>query len=563
MMDRLSAQLGAHTAAVTTAVRALDEANAGPRIWANDATFWSGDAEARNAIGEHLGWLRSIEAMREQIEQLTGFATQVRKAGFKAVVVLGMGGSSLGAELFGTDFPTAPGYPELYVLDSTDPDRVLLVKGGLDPRTTLYIVADNSGTTLEPLALFQFFWPEVERVKKDRAGENFVAITSSGSPLEALAREHGFRLVWPTAPDISERYSVLSTAGLVPAALMGVDLDRLLDRAAAMARACAVTVLPAENPALWLGAALGALGQAGRDKVTLFLPPAIREFGPWLELVLAGSTGKAGTGLLPVENEPIGPPAVYGDDRVFIQFKLDGAADDALDAAVAALAAAGHPVITITLRDLYDLGGEFFRWALAAAVAGHILGVNPFDAPDAGAAGEPTRRLLDAYRRKRRLPESDPTVEEGMISLYGGPEGGEDLADTLARFLHGVQPGDYLALLAYVSPTNETMDLLDEVRTCLRDELRVATTLGYGPRYLHTTGQFHQGGPPTGVFIQITADEAQEGRIPGGDYSFAVLIRAQALGDLAALQGRGRRVVRLHLAEPEGGLAELRDLIMS
>jgi glucose-6-phosphate isomerase len=487
----------------------------------------------------------------------------VRKAGFKAVVVLGMGGSSLGAELFGTDFPTAPGYPELYVLDSTDPDRVLLVKGGLDPRTTLYVVADPSGALLEPAAMFQFFWPAVERVKPNRAGEHFVAITGAGSPLDSLAREHGFRRVWTTAPDIGARYAVLSTLGLVPAALMGVDLARLLDRAEAMARACAAGVPAAENPALWLGADLGALARARRDKVTLFLPAPLREFGPWLEHLLAESTGKAGTGLLPVENEPIGAPEVYGDDRTFVQFRLAGDTDEDQDRAVQALAAAGHPVITIDLRDLYDVGGEFFRWELAAAVAGHILGVNPFDEPDAGAAEEQTRGLLDQYRRKRRLPEDDPAVEEGMIGLYGGPEAGEDLADTLARFLRDVQPGDYLALLAYVSPTNETMDLLDEVRTCLRDELGVATTLGYGPRYLHTTGQMHKGGPPTGVFIQITADEAQEGRIPGGDYSFAVLIRAQALGDLAALQARGRRVVRLHLAEPEGGLAELRDLIMS
>ncbi len=563
MIERLSAQLGGHTAAVDAAVRALDEANAGPRIWAKDATFWSADAEAQNAIREHLGWLRAIEAMREQIPQLIGFATQVRKAGFKAVVVLGMGGSSLGAEVFGTDFPTAPGYPELYVLDSTDPDRVLLVKGGLDPRTTLYIVADPSGTTLEVQALFQFFWPEVERVRPGRAGENFVALTGAGSPLESLAREHGFRLVWPTAPDISEGYSVLSTPGLVPAALMGVDLDRLLDRAEAMARACAVTLPPAENPALWLGAALGALAQAGRDKVTLILPPPIREFGAWVEQLLAESTGKVGTGLVPVEGEPLGPPEVYGDDRVFVRLTLAGEDDGEQDSMVEALAEAGHPVITVALRDVYDLGGEFFRWELATAVAGHILGVNPFDEPNVAESKENTQRLLDHYRRKRRLPEDEPTVEEGMISLYGGPEGGEDLADTLARFLHSVQPGDYIALLAYVSPTTETMDLLDAVRTCLRDELRVATTLGYGPRYLHTTGQLHQGGPPTGVFLLITADEAQEGRIPGGDYSFAVLIRAQALGDLAALRANNRRVVRLHLAEPEGGLEELKQLILT
>jgi glucose-6-phosphate isomerase len=563
VIERLSARLGAHTADVDTAVRRLADADAGHRIGVQDASFWSVDPVAQAHIAQRLGWLTTIETMRAQIPDLTGFATEVRKAGFKAVVVLGMGGSSLGAEVFGTDFPTAPGYPELYVLDSTSPDRVLLVKSGLDPRTTLYIVASKSGTTTEPLAMFQFFWPEVERVKPGRAGENFVAITDPGTPLESLAREHGFRRVVTGAADMGGRYAVLSRTGLVPAALMGVDLAKLLDRAQAMVVACAAEVPAAEHPALWLGAALGTLGQAGRDKVTFVLPPPLREFGAWVEQLLAESTGKAGTGLLPVEGESLGPPEVYGDDRVFVHLTLAGAEDNAQDAAVAALAAAGHPVITIALHDVYDLGGEFFRWELATAVAAHILGINPFDEPSVAESKENTHRLLDHYRRKRRLPEDDPAVEEGMISLYGESEGGDELADTLARFLRSVQPGDYIALLAYVSPTTETMDLLDEVRTCLRDELRVATTLGYGPRYLHATGQFHKGGPPTGVFIMITADEAQEGRIPGGEYSFAVLNRAQALGDLAALQAHTRRMIRLHLAEPEGGLAELRDLIVS
>jgi glucose-6-phosphate isomerase len=563
VIERLSGQFGGATAAVPPARAAHAGADAGHRIWAKDATFWSADPAVQATIRDRLGWLTISAATRAQIPDLTGFAAEVRKAGFKAVVVLGMGGSSLGAEVFGTDFPTAPGHPEVYVLDSTSPDRVLLVKGGLDPRTTLYIVASKSGTTTEALALLQFFWAEVERVKKDRAGENFVAITDPGTPLEALARERGFRRVWTSPAGMGGRYAVLSLVGLVPAALMGVDCGTLLDRAEAMAAACAADVPAAENPALWLGAALGALAQAGRDKVTLILPPAIREFGAWVEQLLAESTGKAGTGILPVEGEPLGPPEVYGDDRVFVRLTLAGEEDSEQDAAVEALIAAGHPVITVALRDVYDLGGEFFRWELATAVAGHLLGVNPFDEPNVAESKENTQRLLDHYRRKRRLPEDEPTVEEGMISLYGGPEGGEDLADTLARFLHSVQPGDYIALLAYVSPTNETMDLLDEVRTCLRDELRVATTLGYGPRYLHTTGQLHQGGPPTGVFLLITADEAQEGRIPGGDYSFAVLIRAQALGDLAALRANNRRVVRLHLAEPEGGLEELKQLILT
>ncbi len=523
----------------------------------------SADPATQETIKDRLSWLTIIEAMRAQIPQLTSFADEVRKAGFKSVVVLGMGGSSLSADVFAADFPTQRGYPDLYMLDSTDPGRVLLVRSGLAPRTTLYIVASKSGTTTEPLAMFQFFWPDVEKVQQKRAGANFVAITDPGTPLEALAQEHQFRRVWTNPADIGGRYSVLSYFGLVPAALMGVDLGKLLDRAQEMAVACAAEIPPAQNPALWLGAALGALAKAGRNKVTFVLPPALREFGFWLEQLIAESTGKDGTGILPVEGEPLGSPEVYGDDRVFVHWTLAGSKEKEPTDALAALQAGGHPVITIQLRDVYDLGGEFFRWELTTAVAGHILGVNPFDEPNVTESKDNTKRLLEQYQQKHRLPEEDPTAEEGMISLYNGPQGSGDLADTLATFLRTVQPGDYIAIQAYIDSTNETMDLLEAIRARLRDELRVATTLGYGPRFLHSTGQFHKGGPRTGVFIQITADEANDAKLPGGEYSFATLLRAQALGDLEALRSKDLRVVRLHLAEPEAGLEELRDLIMS
>jgi glucose-6-phosphate isomerase len=551
--------LGAYAPAVAAARQRLAQDGVMRRIWAKDAALWSADPEEQARIGQRLGWLTIVDTMRERIPQLTAFADEVRRAGFTSAVVLGMGGSSLGAEVFSSDFTTAPGYPELYVLDSTDPQRVLMVHDGLDPRKTLYIVSSKSGTTMEVLALFKYFWGQVQGARGDRAGEHFITITDPGTPLEDLAREHNFRRVWTNPPDIGGRYGVLSYFGLVPAALMGVNLAWLLAQAKAEMDASGPDAEGADA-GLWLGAALGTLARQGRDKATFVIDDGIATFGPWVEHLIAESTGKAGTGVLPVEGEALGPPEVYGDDRVFIYLWSDdggGGVGEALDA----LAEAGHPVITIELRDKYDLGSQFFRWELATAVLGHLLGVNPFDEPDVAASKEHTQRLLDTYRQKRRLPEEEPAVEEGLISLYGGPEGSEDLADALAGFLRQLQPGDYLALQAYLDPSDETLDLLDRLRTTLRDNLRVATTLGYGPRFLHATGQFHKGGPPTGVFVQITVDEAVQSRIPGEDYSFATLIRAQALGDLEALRARNRRVVRLHLAEAEEGLEQLAALI--
>ena len=560
VMDRLTSRLGAASTAVAATLRDLDAADAGRRLWTRDAAFWSADSATQERIKNRLGWLTIFEEMEGQVARLRDFADEVRKAGFTSAVVLGMGGSSLGAEVFSSDFTTASGYPELYVLDSTDPERVLMVHDGLDPRKTLYILSSKSGTTSEVQALFKYFWGQVQGARGERAGEHFIAITDPGTPLEDLAREHNFRRVWTNPADIGGRYAVLSYFGLVPAALMGVDLNQLLDRASTMAVACATEVPAAENPALWLGAALGTLARQGRDKATFVIDDAIATFGPWAEQLIAESTGKAGTGLLPVEGEALGPPEVYGEDRVFIYLKLaDG--DDAAAEALDALADAGHPVITLTLRDEYDLGGEFLRWELATAVLGHILGVNPFDEPNVAESKDNTQRLLETYRQKGRLPEEEPTLEEGLISLYGGPEEAEDLADALATFLRGLRSGDYLALQAYLNPSNETLDLLDRLRTGLRDFLGVATTLGYGPRFLHATGQFHKGGPPSGVFLQITADEAVQSRIPGEDYSFAILIRAQALGDLEALRAHNRRIIRLHLAEAEEGLEQLAAII--
>ena len=561
VMERMNGDWGQYGDAIATTLRGLAEADAGHKIWAHDPTFWSSDEAVQAKIKDRLGWLSVASELRGQVPTLQAFAEEVRKAGFKNVIVLGMGGSSLCAEVFGTDFTTAEGFPELYVLDSTDPERVLMVKEGLEPRSTLYIVSSKSGGTTEPNAMFRYFWHEVQEAKGDKAGENFIAITDPGTSLEALAKAHNFRRIWTNPADIGGRYSVLSYFGLVPAVLMGVDLALLLDNVKEMEVACAAEVTDDENPALWLGAALGTLAKAGRDKATFIISEGIEEFGPWAEQLIAESTGKQGTGVLPVEGEPIGPPEVYGEDRVFIYLKLAAKDDMELEADVQALADAGHPVITLVLDDVYDLGGQFFLWEMATAVMGHVLGINPFDEPNVTESKNNTMRLLDQYRQKGRLPEEDPTLEEGMISLYGGPTNAHDLLGALATFLAGTQPGDYLSIQAYLNPTNERMDQLEDLRCRLRDNLRVATTLGYGPRFLHSTGQFHKGGPNRGVFVQITADEASAAPIPDEDYSFAILIRAQALGDLEALRGKDRRVIRLHLAEVDEGLAQLQTLI--
>ncbi len=563
---RQSASLGEQQDAVEAAQTVLEEQRLCRRLWEKDATIWSHEADVQRKIKNRLGWLTVGEAMTEHQDALRAFGSEVREAGFTHAVLLGMGGSSLCPEVLSLTFDPQRGYPDLTVLDSTDPATILSVDRTIDPARTLFIVATKSGTTTETLSLYKHFHERVQAAKAGKTGDNFIAITDPGTPLERLAREKSFRRVFLNPADIGGRYSALSYFGLVPAAIMGIDLDCLLDRAEEMAHSSASCVSARENPGARLGTILGAVAKAGRDKVTFVLSPVIESFGTWAEQLIAESTGKEGKGILPVAGEPLGEPAAYGDDRLFVYLRLDGAFDREVDGKVEALEKAGHPVVRLNLRDPYDIGGEFFRWELATAIAGAFLGINPFDEPNVQESKDNTRRLLDEFAAKGALPEGVPSLEQNGLKLYadaptqaavGASKGEPSLESYVSAFLRQTQPGDYLALLAYIQRAPEHEAALQSIRRRLRDGLRLATTLGYGPRYLHSTGQLHKGGAANGVFVQVTADDEEDVAIPGEGYTFSTLKRAQALGDLISLQSKGRRVIRVHLKNIEDGLLEL------
>ena len=557
-----SAALGEHRQRLEERLRSLEEQGFTRRLWAKDATLWKSGADEQRAIKNRLGWLTVTESMLEQCDRLHAFAAEVKEAGFQRAVLLGMGGSSLAPEVFQRTFGPAAGHPDLAVLDTTDPAAIMALERRLDIARTLFIVSSKSGTTTETLALYRYFFDKVRAAKGPRAGENLVAITDPGTPLEHLACENGFRRCFLNPADIGGRYSALSYFGLVPAAILGMDIDRLLDGAEALVQASASCIPPQDNPGIWLGAILGELAKAGRDKVTLLSSPAVAAFGAWLEQLLAESTGKEGGGLIPVDGEPLGEPAAYSDDRLFIHLHLDGQADG-LDEELRALETAGHPVIRLRLANAYDLGQEFFRWEVATAAASAILGINPFDEPNVRESKENTDRVLKQQAQTQRAP----LFQEDGLALYCDEEtatalrkaaGDGPLAAYLAAHLRRARPGDYLALMAYLPPWPEHDEALQAIRLRLRDALRLATTLGYGPRFLHSTGQLHKGGPDKGVFVQLTVDDPEELPIPGEAYGFSALKQAQALGDLISLQSKGRRVVRIHLGRDVG--ASLRRL---
>jgi transaldolase/glucose-6-phosphate isomerase len=554
-------RFGGLAGAVERALRAWDQAGHVKRLWAGDASLWTGRDEDR-----WLGWLGIVEAQRRDLARLRRVGEDARAGGFAHALLLGMGGSSLCPEVLARIFGAAPGHPALHVLDSTDPAQVRAVEGRVDLARTLVVVSSKSGTTLEPDALARHFLERVRAAVGPAEGaRRFVAITDPGSALARTAERQGFRAVYLGLPSIGGRYSALSDFGLVPAALLGLDVGRLLGRAAAMARACGPAGPAAENPGVALGVALGVAAGHGRDKVTLVASPGLAAFGAWLEQLLAESTGKEGRGLVPVDGEPPGPPAAYGADRVFAYLRLASAPDPGQDAAVAALEAAGHPVARIDVADAYGLGEEFFRWEVATAAAGAVLGLNPFDQPDVEASKVATRELTAAYERTGALPAEAPLLEAGGLRAFAdaanaaalrpGPGG---LPGLLRAHLARVRPGDYVALLAYLEMSEAHAAALQAMRVRLRDRLRVATCVGFGPRFLHSTGQAYKGGPNTGVFLQVTCEDAADLPVPGQRYTFGVIKAAQARGDLAVLAERGRRALRVHLGGDVGaGLAAL------
>ena len=529
--------------AVEETLRFLEAHEFLDRLWVKDATLWKGDAAT---VRNRLGWLTSPTIMRSHAEDIRTFADEIRRLQYSQVVLLGMGGSSLTGEVLNETFDSKMGFPDMLVLDSTDPAAVKHVIDTVNLGRALFLVSSKSGTTAETLAAYSFFRGQVEAAASPRPGMQFVAITDPGRPLDKLATETGFRRTFLNPASIGGRFSALSFFGLVPAALIGVDIKILLERAHGMVETCGNEVGVRGNPAVQLGAVLAGLARAGRDKVTLVLSEKIRALGSWIEQLLAESLGKDGTGLVPVADEPLGAPSVYGDDRIFVSIVLEG--DTTHDAALAKLSDAGHPVLRLVLKDPMDIGAEFFRWELATATAGAVLGVNPFDEPDVAHGKEQTSTLLAEWKRSRRLPEWPSDVEEdGLVLMTKSNKKPTSVSKGLAAHLAQAVPGDYLAIQAYLTPTSEAWRILQEIRVALRDRLRIATTVGWGPRYLHSTGQLHKGGPTSGLFIQITGEDREDLAIPGAGYGFSALKAAQALGDLQSLRDGARRVIRLHL----------------
>jgi len=530
------------------------------RLWAGDASLWTETDETK-----WLGWLGVVDQQLAAVPHLEDFAADVKRAGFRDVLLLGMGGSSLGPEVFAKTFGAQPGFPNLHVLDSTDPAQIRHFEDRLDLARTLFIVSSKSGSTLEPNIFKQYFFERAKSAVGADAAKHFVAITDPGSSFEKTARNEGFRAIFHGLPSIGGRYSVLSNFGMVPAAATGVAPRPFLESAAEMVRSCAPSAPPIENPGVMLGAVLGVCQRHGRDKATIIASKGIADFGAWLEQLLAESTGKLGKGIVPVDNEPLGPPEVYGNDRVFAYIRLAADEDGDQQQKVAALEAAGHPVVRITVSDAMQLGQEFFRWEMATAVAGSIIGINPFDQPDVEASKVKTRDLTTAYEQTGSLPEEKPFFAADQFKLFADPRNAAELAPSatsltaaLKAHFARIGAGDYAALLAYIERNPAHIETMQKLRRMIRDRTRAATCVGFGPRFLHSTGQAYKGGPNSGVVLQITCDDAADLPVPGQKYTFGVVKAAQARGDFEVLAERGRRALRVHISgDLEAGLAAL------
>ena len=538
---------------VAESVSALQAAGAVRRLWAKDGSLYGDDPTLRAFIPTATGWLDAPTRMKEALPAFERLALDVKAAGYRDAVVLGMGGSSLCPDVLRATFGAESAGLRLHVLDTTHPDAVTALARAVDPKTALYLVSSKSGSTTEPNAFYRFFRAEVERAAPpDGAGAHFVAITDPGTALETLARSEGFRAVVAGLPDVGGRYSALTPFGLVPAAVMGLDVAALLGRGLRMASECGPAVAAADNVGAYLGAVLGAAALAGRNKVTIVAEGSVATFGDWAEQLLAESTGKAGKGIVPVVGEPLLEVDAYGNDRLFAAVSV-GPLRESTERHLAALEAAGHPVVRIELKDSLDLGGEFVRWEIATAIAGRVLAINPFDQPNVQESKDNTTAVLKAYGDSGRLPEAPTRLRAGPVAVAaaGNPRG-EDLEAVLANFLATSGPSDYVAFMAYVPPDAAGDEAAARIRQAVCHHRRVATTFGYGPRFLHSTGQLHKGGPAEGMFVQIVQAGASDPAIPGFGLGFATLIRAQAAGDLQALEGRGRRLVRLDLEAGTG-----------
>ena len=561
----LSVSPGAYAEAVNAALDEASRANVIERIWNKDATLWKSEAAPQKIIANALGWLTVPGEMLSVVDELKSFAETVSASGFQHAMVCGMGGSSLCPEVLRQTFGRQAGFPELLVLDSTDPDTINNFKEQIDTARCLFVIASKSGTTTEPNAFHRYWYNEVGK-NSDTPGDSFVTITDPGSQMADIAAREGFRRIFLNQADIGGRYSALSYFGMVPATLMGMDAARLLRQTQSMVAACGAPSAVNQNPAAMLGAVMAECARAGRDKLTIITDQKLAALGLWVEQLIAESTGKEGKGIVPVVGESLGEVSEYGNDRLFVSISV-GPADDETNSRLKALEAAGHPVVYRKLADLYDLGAEFFLWEMATAFAGWRLGINPFDQPNVQESKDATKALLEKYKQAGKFAEQPALASDGQLTVYGGGDAGESsptlsVPEALRAHCAKIKPGDYVALLTYLEETPEVEKAVREIRTTVRKATRCATTDGFGPRYLHSTGQLHKGGPDSGVFIEITAPDKVDFQVPEASYTFSVLKDAQALGDFQSLLKHGRRAIRVDLGDDVvTGLRTLHQLI--
>ena len=553
---------GSYFEAVQSALEKAGAASWSSRAWSKDASLWKSEPEHQKIILNSLGWLTVADSMLGAVDDLKTFAGEIRNGGFKHVMVCGMGGSSLCPEVLRQTFRHQNGFPELLVLDSTDPDTIENFRRHIDVERCLFVIASKSGTTTEPNVFHRYWYGQVAQHNKT-PGNQFITITDPGSQMVGVAQSEGFRRIFENQSDIGGRYSALSYFGMAPAALMGLDVERLLREASNVAHACKTNDIH-ENVGALLGAAIGACATNGRNKLTIVTDEKLSALGLWIEQLIAESTGKEGKGIVPVVDEPLGETKLYDDDRLFVSISV-GPQSAKVSATLKALEAVGHPVVYRELNNLYELGAEFFVWEFATAFAGWQLGINPFDQPNVQESKDKTKALLETYKREGRLPSEEPLGREGELSIYSARSTkSENFSVALQEFCAEIQPKDYVALLAYIEETGETYAALQSIRQEFRDAMRCATTVGYGPRFLHSTGQLHKGGPNSGVFVQLTAPDKVDFPVPREQFTMGTLKDAQALGDFQSLQAHGRRAIRIDLGEDMvAGLAQLHDALKS